>query len=149
MTDIVNAKTRSRMMSGIRSRNTRPEMLISRLLREQGFQFHLQATGLRGKPDIVLPHYQAVIFVHGCFWHGHDCALFRLPGTRQEFWRKKIHGNRSNDAKVMKILQREGWRIGIVWECAIRGAKKDIGRVARHLRDWLLSGKPLMEEKDS
>jgi DNA mismatch endonuclease, patch repair protein len=147
MTDIVNTKTRSRMMSGIRGRNTRPEMLISRLLREQGFQFHLHAAGLRGKPDIVLPHYQAVIFVHGCFWHGHDCSLFRLPGTRPEFWRKKISSNRSNDAKVMKILQREGWRICIVWECAIRGAKKDINRVACHLREWLQSGKPFMEEK--
>ena len=138
---------RSENMRAIRSKDTLPEMAVRSLIHSLGYRFRLHRRDLPGKPDLAFPARHKVIFVHGCFWHGHDCSLFRLPGTRQEFWRKKIGGNRTNDARVMKILQSEGWRIGIVWECAIRGAKKDINRVACHLREWLHSGKPFMEEK--
>ncbi|RQS42125.1 very short patch repair endonuclease [Burkholderia sp. Bp8990] len=139
MTDIVDVATRSRMMSGIRGRNTKPEILVRSLLHRQGFRFRLHARELPGKPDIVLPRYRAIIFVHGCFWHGHDCNLFKMPGTREDFWRDKISRNRANDLKVRSTLRAAGWRVGVVWECAVRGAGKDLEGIARRLGEWLRS----------
>ncbi|AUS41339.1 very short patch repair endonuclease [Ralstonia solanacearum] len=144
MVDIVDNATRSRMMSGIRGRNTKPEILVRSLLHRQGFRFRLHVRELPGKPDIVLPRYHAAIFVHGCFWHGHDCPLFRMPGTREDFWRDKIGRNQANDQKAREALLADGWRVGVVWECAIRGAGKDLESVARHLGEWLRS-----EEKEA
>ena len=137
--DVVDVATRSRMMSGIRGINTKPEMLVRRLLHHNGFRFRLHVRELPGKPDIVLPRYHAVVFVHGCFWHGHDCPLFKVPGTREEFWREKIGRNQINDQKVKALLLAAGWRVGVVWECSIRGSGKDIGNVASRLSDWLRS----------
>lgn len=139
MTDIVDSATRSRMMSGIRGRNTRPEILVRSMLHRQGFRFRLHVRELPGKPDIVLPRYHAAIFVHGCFWHGHDCPLFRLPKTRKDFWRDKIGCNQVNDHKARNALLAAGWRVGIVWECAIRGTGKDVPSVAHRLGEWLHS----------
>ncbi len=147
MTDVVDSATRSRMMSGIRGRNTKPEILIRSLLHRQGFRFRLHVRDLPGKPDIVLPRYHAVIFVHGCFWHGHDCPLFKWPGTRPDFWRDKIGRNRANDHKASEALLASGWRIGIVWECGIRGACKNSEGVAQSLADWLRSSTPFIEER--
>lgn len=144
MTDIVDSVTRSRMMSGIRGRNTKPEILVRSLLHRQGFRFRLHVRELPGKPDIVLPRYHAAIFVHGCFWHGHDCPLFRMPGTRADFWRDKIGRNQTNDQKAKSALLAAGWRVGVVWECAIRGPGKNIESVARRLGEWLRS-----EEKET
>jgi len=141
MTDIVDSATRSRMMSGIRGRNTKPEILIRSQLHRQGFRFRLHLRDLPGKPDIVLPRYNAVIFVHGCFWHGHDCPLFKLPKTREEFWRNKIERNQANDQKAKESLLAKGWRVGVVWECALRGAKQDIELVGYSLAEWLRSKK--------
>lgn len=137
MADIVDSATRSRMMSGIRGRDTKPEILVRSLLHRQGFRFRLQVRTLPGKPDLVLPRYHAVIFVNGCFWHGHDCPLFRLPGTRTEFWRNKIEANRCRDRRVREELLAAGWRVGVVWECALRGAGKDVEGVVHHLAEWL------------
>ncbi len=145
MADVVDSATRSRMMSGIRGRNTKPEILIRSLLHRHGFRFRFHVRDLPGKPDIVLPRYHAVIFVHGCFWHGHDCPLFKWPGTRPDFWRDKIGRNRANDHKASEALLASGWRVGIVWECAIRGACKNIEGVAQSLADWLRSDAPLIE----
>lgn len=139
MADIVDSATRSRMMSGIRGRNTKPEILVRSMLHRHGFRFRLHVRELPGRPDIVLPRYHAAIFVHGCFWHGHDCPLFRLPGTRADFWRDKIARNRANDQKAKDALLAAGWRVGVVWECAIRGPGIDIGSVARRLDEWLRS----------
>lgn len=139
MTDVVDSATRSRMMSGIRGRNTKPEILVRSLLHRQGFRFRLHVHELPGKPDIVLPRYHTAIFVHGCFWHGHDCSLFRIPTTREEFWREKIGRNKVNDQKALDTLLAAGWRVVVVWECAIRGAGKDIDSVARRLGEWLRS----------
>lgn len=147
MADVVDSATRSRMMSGIRGRNTKPEILIRSLLHRQGFRFRLHVRDLPGKPDIVLPRYHAVVFVHGCFWHGHDCPLFKWPTTRPEFWREKIGRNRANDHKATEALVADGWRVGIVWECAIRGAGKNIEDVAQRLTDWLRGNAPLIEER--
>ena len=126
-------------MAGIRGRNTKPEILVRSALHHLGFRFRLHVRELPGKPDIVLPLYDAVIFVHGCFWHGHDCPLFRVPKTREDFWRNKISHNRANDQKAREALLAAGWRVGVVWECAIRGAGKDIEAVASRLGKWLRS----------
>lgn len=148
MVDVVDSKTRSRMMSGIRGRNTKPEILIRSLLHRHGFRFRLHVRDLPGKPDIVLPRYHAVVFVHGCFWHGHDCPLFKWPGTRPDFWRKKIGRNRLNDDRAKETLLENGWRVGIVWECALRGAGRNIEGVAQGLADWLRSDTPLIEVRE-
>ena len=120
MVDVVDSATRSRMMSGIRGRNTKPEILIRSLLHRQGFRFRLHVRDMPGKPDIVLPRYRAVVFVHGCFWHGHSCPLFKLPGTRPDFWREKIERNQNNDNRAKRELLADGWRVGVIWECALR-----------------------------
>lgn len=91
-------------------------------LHARGFRYRLGGAGMPGRPDIVLPKYRTVVFVHGCFWHGHDCPLYRLPKTRPEFWLEKIEGNRARDKRVSDRLRSEGWRIIEVWECALRGA---------------------------
>ncbi len=139
MVDVVDRATRSRMMSGIRGRNTKPEILIRSLLHRRGFRFRLDARDLPGRPDIVLPRYGAVVFVHGCFWHGHDCHLFKWPQTRPDFWRDKIGRNRCNDERSKAALLASGWRVAIVWECALRGANRDIEDVIQRLSDWLHS----------
>lgn len=135
-------------MAGIRGRNTRPEILVRSLLHRQGFRFRLHVRGLPGKPDVVLPRFRAAVFVHGCFWHGHDCSFFRWPETRKAFWRNKIKRNRDNDTRVKRALKIEGWRVGVVWECAIRGTDKDVEDVARRIGKWLRSDKQFMEARE-
>lgn len=122
MVDIVDAATRSRMMSGIRGKNTKPEISLRHELHRQGFRYRLHGRKLPGSPDVVLPKYNTVVLVHGCFWHGHGCAVFQWPKTREEFWRAKILQNRERDARQISALSVEGWRVAVVWECAIRAA---------------------------
>lgn len=140
MVDVVDSATRSRMMSGIRGRNTKPEVLIRSLLHRRGFRFRLDVRELPGRPDIVLPRYRAVVLVHGCFWHGHNCPLFKWPSTRPEFWRAKIGRNRTNDAKALAALAALGWRVAVIWECALRGASQDPEAVVERLAAWLQDG---------
>jgi DNA mismatch endonuclease (patch repair protein) len=145
MTDIVTPEVRSRMMSGIRGKNTKPELIVRKALHRQGFRYRLHDPGLPGRPDLVFTRHHAVIFVHGCFWHGHDCPLFRLPATRADFWRQKIDRNRDNDRKnILKLLD-ENWRVAQVWECAIRGAKRDHSEVMSRLAHWLRDDEPAIE----
>lgn len=140
MPDIVDPATRSRMMSGIRGKNTRPELVIRSLLHKQGFRFRLHVRELPGKPDIVLPKYRAVVLVNGCFWHGHDCALFKWPQTRADWWREKLERNRSNDLRARTALREEGWRVAVVWECSLKGSERlELSQVERLLVDWLRS----------
>lgn len=122
MTDVVSAKKRSQMMSGIRGKDTQPELLVRRYLHAQGFRFRLHAKNLPGKPDIVLPKWNAAVFVHGCFWHWHDCRYFKLPQTRTEFWREKLAGNKARDEMNSCRLEALGWRVFVVYECALRNA---------------------------
>ena len=145
MTDVVDEKVRSTMMAGIRGKDTKPELIILRKLHRKGFRFRLHDKKLAGKPDIVLRKYQAVIFVHGCFWHKHECRLFKWPQSRPEFWRNKINGNFKNDQRVIKILEESGWRICIVWECAVKGAGIDIDAVASRIAKWLVGGNNKLE----
>ena len=121
MADIVSPEIRSRMMSGIRSKNTRPEVRIRKALHAEGFRYRLHKRDIPGKPDMVFPKYGAAIFVHGCFWHGHDCHLFKWPTTRAEFWAEKIGGNKRRDLLLRDKLQERGWRYLIIWECSIKG----------------------------
>jgi DNA mismatch endonuclease, patch repair protein len=142
MPDIVDKKTRSRMMSGIRGKNTKPELLIRSQLHRAGFRFRLHVRDLPGKPDIVLPKYKAAIFVQGCFWHGHDCHLFKVPGTRTEWWLAKIERNRQNDAVAIEALLDAGWRVAEVWECALKGrGRLDSSVISDVLIEWLITNK--------
>lgn len=134
------------MMAGIRAKNTWPEMMIRRGLHARGFRFRLHDKGLPGKPDLVLPKYRAAIFVHGCFWHGHDCHLFKWPKTRADFWRTKIARNIAVDSLAKNELQRADWRIGIIWECALKGrAKLPIDLVLTKSVEWLRSDGFILE----
>ena len=139
MADVVDPATRSRMMSGIRGKNTKPELLIRKALHARGFRYRLHCD-LPGKPDICLPKHRAVIFVHGCFWHGHGCHLFKWPSTRPEFWRAKIGRNCEVDRVAEERLANLGWRVAVVWECAIKGRhRQPTESIPNCVAEWLLS----------
>jgi DNA mismatch endonuclease (patch repair protein) len=128
------------MMSGIRGKNTRPEIRIRKSLHAAGYRYRLHGQ-LPGKPDLVFPGRKAVLFVNGCFWHGHGCHLFRLPATRSEFWQAKIASNISRDARAIDLLHEGGWRVGTVWECALRGRERlFFDDVMDEIGNWLNSG---------
>ncbi|WP_342370820.1 DNA mismatch endonuclease Vsr [Acinetobacter sp. D009] len=146
MVDIVDSTTRSIMMSKIRSKNTKPELLIRSLLHRRGFRFRVHVKDLPGKPDIVLAKYKAVIFINGCFWHGHQgCSLFKLPGTRSDFWEQKIARNQINDNKAIVALLEKNWRIAIVWECSIRGKNRNPEQVITLIANWLQGSEVFLE----
>ena len=124
MTDRLTPEQRKLNMSRIRAKNTKPEMIVRRALHSLGFRFRLHRRDLPGTPDVVLPKWRTAIFVSGCFFHGHDCALFRLPATNTEFWAQKIGRNRERDQKDVAALLNKGWRVVTVWECALKGKQK-------------------------
>ena len=124
MADVHTKEIRSYNMSQIKGKNTKPEMLVRKFLFANGYRYKLNDKTLPGKPDIVLPKYKTVIFVHGCFWHGHKkCKYFVVPKTRTEWWLNKINGNIANDTKVVKALKKDGWKIITIWECNLKPAK--------------------------
>lgn len=138
MADVVDAATRSRMMSGIKGKNTKPEIQVRLGLHALGFRYRLHPKEIPGRPDLWLPKYRTAVYVHGCFWHGHDCSLFKMPGTRKEFWQHKIDTNRNRDSKVDMLLAERGLRRLDIWECAIRGPGRiGIGETLAHAADWL------------
>lgn len=113
-------------MSQIKATNTKPEMLVRQFLHAQGFRYKLHDKKLPGKPDIVLPKYKTVIFIHGCFWHGHtNCKYFVVPKTRTQWWLDKINRNKANDEKAVKALRKEGWEVIKIWECRLKSEKKE------------------------
>ncbi len=121
MVDVMDAAKRSALMSRIRGGDTAPELLIRKGLWHAGFRYTLHAAKLPGKPDIVLPRWNAVVFVHGCFWHRHSgCAYFRLPKTRTAFWDVKLAQNQARDRANIAAMESLGWRVAVVWECAVR-----------------------------
>lgn len=145
MTDIVNPQTRSRMMSGIAGKNTKPELALRRALHARGFRFRLHSAKVRGRPDLVLPKHLAVVFVHGCFWHRHTgCRYTTTPATRTEFWRAKFDANVARDSSVRTELHETGWRVATVWECALRKADQ-VAASAELLSTWLLSDEVQIE----
>lgn len=142
MPDIVDRAIRSRMMAGIRSVNTKPELIIRKGLHQLGYRYRLHSKEVPGKPDIVLPAWKAVVFIHGCFWHGHNCRFFKLPQTRTEFWSLKIESNRKRDGIVAETLGKAGWRQLTIWECAVRGKKSvEIDKVIKIADRWIRSKK--------
>ncbi len=127
-------------MAGIRGRNTRPELVVRSILHRRGFRFRLHRRDLPGKPDLVFPKHRAIIRIHGCFWHGHGCHLFRWPKTREEFWQEKIRSNMARDRRQLSALRDAGWRVATIWECALKGRYRlPIGAVAEACAGWLLS----------
>lgn len=148
MVDVVDAQTRSRMMSGIRGKDTKPELIIRHALHRRGFRYRLHDKRLPGKPDLVFPSRRAVILVHGCFWHGHDCHLFKQPSSRKKFWKTKISRNREKDIETIKDLSDGGWRILTIWECALKGKiRQPENEIIRIITRWLTSGASDMELK--
>jgi len=125
--DVFSGKRRSEIMRRIGRRNTAPEVLVRRLLHSKGYRFRLERKDLPGKPDIVLPKYRSVIFVHGCFWHGHEnCRRALLPTTNRDFWEKKIEGNKRRDKAAIEALAKLGWSSLVVWQCETRD-KESLG----------------------
>jgi DNA mismatch endonuclease (patch repair protein) len=141
MADIVDPATRSRMMAGIRGKNTLPEMRIRRGLHRRGFRYRLHSKSLPGKPDLVFPSRHAVIMVHGCFWHGHGCSLFKWPSSRIDFWHQKINRNREKDTENEFALAAERWRVLTIWECALKGRNRLLeDDVLEAATTWLREG---------
>jgi DNA mismatch endonuclease (patch repair protein) len=134
------------MMSGIRGKDTKPELILRRGLHRRGFRFRLHAPDLPGKPDLVFPKHRAVVFAQGCFWHGHDCHLFKWPKSREDFWQTKIRQNRDRDQATLEQLRSRGWRTGEVWECALKGRTRlSVAEVLHRCETWLRSEDPLLE----
>lgn len=141
MADIVDRPTRSRMMAGIRGKNTTPELAVRRELHRRGFRFRLHSGELPGRPDIVLPKHRAVILVHGCFWHRHQCRLFKWPSSNSQTWREKLESNVVRDADNMDSLRRQGWRTLVIWECALKGPRRrTLESVGTLIEEWLRAG---------
>lgn len=136
MVDVVDRETRSKMMANIRGRDTKPEMLVRRMLHGAGYRYRLHDRSMPGRPDIVLPKYRVTIFVHGCFWHRHGgCRFSTTPATRQEFWRDKFLSNVARDERNVKLLVASGWRVATVWECALK--RKGNVEWAPKLVEWI------------
>ncbi len=139
MTDIVDEHTRSRMMSEIKGKNTKPELKLRRALHTRGLRYRLHEKKLPGKPDLVFPKYNAVVFVHGCFWHRHKCCKYTTnPATRAEFWQNKFRDNVARDQRNVDALILAGWRVAVVWECEI---KANATSISDDITIWLNSEK--------
>lgn len=127
-------------MAAIKGSHTKPELAIRKALHAAGLRYRLHAKELPGKPDLVFPRYKAVLFVNGCFWHQHDCHLFKWPASREGFWRDKISRNVSNDERAIASLKEQGWRVGVIWECALKGRTRlDSPNTMQRLASWVKS----------
>ena len=141
MSDVHSKAQRSYNMSRIRSTDTKPEMLVRKFLHAQGYRYTLHDKKLPGRPDIVLPKYKTLVFIHGCFWHGHaNCKYYVVPKTRTSWWLHKINTNKANDAKAMRALKKDGWKIITVWECKLKPGKME--KALRSLVDKMDRGQP-------
>lgn len=145
MVDVVDPATRSRMMAGIRAKNTRPELFLRKRLHALGFRYRLHVKDIQGKPDLVFPKYNALIEIQGCFWHGHGCRYCKPPATNPEFWQNKILGNQFRDRRNMSKQIEGGWRCLIVWECAVRLSQRSVNKldVVKLTARWLKGGSRL------
>lgn len=144
MTDIVDQATRSRMMAGIKGKNTRPEMLVRQGLHRRGVRFRLHVAALPGHPDLCFKRYHAVVFVHGCYWHRHEnCRFATTPTSRKDFWLSKFAANVERDKRALSGLRQMGWRVGVVWECSLRPSGLEQTMLA--ITDWLTSDRPFIE----
>lgn len=134
--DSISPEKRSWVMAQVKGRDTKPEKIVRSLLHMMGYRFRLQRKGLPGRPDIVLPKYRAVIFVHGCYWHRHDCPNGqRLPKSRLEYWLPKLEGNRNRDLQNQALLKEHGWSVLVIWECMLRHEDS----LREMIRDFLMT----------
>ncbi len=148
MTDTVSPEKRSEVMSRVRSKDTTPELLIRKGLHAQGFRYRLHTKDLPGKPDLVFRRYRSVILIHGCFWHGHSCHLYRFPKSNTDYWKRKIARNITRDALNRRSLLDMGWRVLTIWECALTGKWKiGLNQVIALASAWLLSIESMCEIK--
>lgn len=126
MADVHEPATRSYNMSQISGKDTKPEMIVRKFLHANGFRYRLHVKHLPGKPDLVLPKHNSVIFVHGCFWHAHErCKYFKIPKTRTEWWKEKLYGNKERDVKYIQQLVEDGWNVIVVWECELKPKRRE------------------------
>lgn len=132
--DNLTSDERSRQMARVRSKDTKPELLVRRLVYGLGFRYRLNRRDLPGRPDLVFPSMRKIIFVHGCFWHGHDCRLGRIPKSRVKYWTGKIAHNRERDRLTLRRLRGMRWKCLVLWECQLRDSEKLTHRVSRFLR---------------
>lgn len=139
MIDTVDKNKRSQVMSRVRSQNTRPELIIRKALYAQGIRYRLYRSNLPGKPDLCLGKYRAIIFIHGCQWHWHGCSRSRMPSTNTDYWKQKIACNQRRDQKHIRQLISMGWRILIIWECAIK--KTSMAQTSLLIQEWLFNKK--------
>lgn len=137
MADVHEPEVRSYNMSQISGKDTKPEMIVRKFLHSHGFRYRLHVKDLPGKPDLVLPKHNSVIFVHGCFWHAHEgCEYFKLPKTRTEFWRDKLYGNKKRDEKNIEVLKEMGWNVIVVWECELKSEHEEtLKKVLKELKN--------------
>ncbi|MEO5957934.1 MAG: very short patch repair endonuclease [Opitutaceae bacterium] len=134
MADRVSSKTRSKIMASVGTRDTGPEVALRKALHRLGYRYRTSYPTLPGRPDIAFPRLRKVIFVHGCFWHGHHCRWGKLPKSRPEYWVPKLATNRSRDSRVLRSVRRAGWKAFVVWQCQIRNLDKALPRVLKFLR---------------
>lgn len=133
MADHVSCDRRSFIMSSVRTKDTKPEVLVRRALHRLGFRYRLHRRSLPGSPDLVFPGRKKVIFIHGCFWHGHGCRWGRLPKTKLDYWAPKIDANRARDSRNIKALQEAGWSVEVVWQCQLREFETALDRIVAFL----------------
>jgi DNA mismatch endonuclease (patch repair protein) len=140
--DTVDRQTRSRIMASVGQKNTGVELMLRRTVHKAGFRYRLHDRSLPGSPDLVLPRYRAVIFVHGCYWHSHGCHRSTIPKSRRKFWALKFTANRSRDKRNNRKLRDAGWRVLTVWECSLRGrSAKEPAVIGAAVGRWLKSKK--------
>ena len=146
MADVFSLQKRREVMASISAKNTKPELLLRKALHRKGFRYRLHDKNLPGKPDLVFRGLNAVVFVNGCFWHGHDCHLFKVPATNREFWETKIKTNQVRDAKNRDLLLEQNWRVLIVWECSTRGkCRLEFEELITDVTNWLKGDEKSME----
>jgi len=150
VTDVHSVKIRSKNMAAIKNKDTKPELLVRKGLHARGFRFRLNNSLLPGRPDIVLPKYRVAIFVNGCFWHVHECPVFKWPASREQWWRDKLTRNRIRDKANTSELINLGWRVCVVWECSLKGKHKaEPEAMFRELSEWICSQSPFLEIEGS
>ncbi|KAA1054426.1 very short patch repair endonuclease [Azospirillum brasilense] len=141
--DIVDRQTRSKIMASVGQKDTGAELLLRKALHKTGLRYKLHVRSLPGSPDLVFPRFHAVVFVHGCYWHSHGCYRSTVPKSRREFWTEKFRTNRSRDEKNTQALLEKGWRVLVVWECALLGRNAlPLDEVTDGVRRWLDSSDP-------